>query len=229
LIPPTKVRASPARTSRGYPKASRKYFSLETKLERVYDGKWFAQASWVWSHDYGNYEGSVYSDIGQTDAGITQLFDQPGLVDGTFGDLPNDRRHVFKINGGYRWKEFLFTGNAYRQSGRAINALGVHPTDVFAKAYGASSYYDNGVLVPRGSRGRTPWVQNFDFSVKYTPKWANDKLTLGADLFNVFGANITTAVYERAQLSTGAADTRYKQTRTYLTPRYMRFSASYSY
>lgn len=213
----------------GYPPATRKYYALEFKLDRVFDGKWFAQGSYVWSHDYGNYEGSVYSDIGQTDAGITQLFDQPGLVDGTFGDLPNDRRHVFKINGGYKWKEFLFTANAYRMSGRAINALGPHPTDVFAKAYGASSYYDNGILVPRGSRGRTPWVQNVDFSVKYTPKWGNDKLTLGFDLFNVFGARTVTSVFERAQLSSGAPDTRYKQGRGFVTPRYARFSASYSY
>jgi len=223
----TKEKVTLPAASLGYPKATRKYFALELKLDRVFDGKWFVQGSYVLSHSYGNYEGSVYSDIGQADAGITQLFDQPGLVDGSFGDQPNDRRHQFKVNGGYKLKEFLFTGSATAQSGRPISALGLHPTDVYARAYGASSYYNNGILVPRGSRGRTPWVTNFDFGVKYTPKWAKNKVTFGMDVFNLLNADTTTAVYERAELSSGAVDNRYKATRSYLTPRYFRFSVSY--
>ena len=212
----------------GYPKATRKYYALEFKLDREFDGKWFAKSSYVWSHGYGNYEGSVYSDIGQTDAGLTQLFDQPGLADGTYGDQPNDRRHQFKINGGYQVaKEWLVTGSATSQSGRAISALGLHPTDVFARAYGASSYYNNGVLVPRGSRGRTPWVNTLDLGVKYKPKWGKDKISFGMDVFNVFNWSTTQAVYERAELSSGAVDTRYKATRSYQTPRYFRFSMTY--
>jgi hypothetical protein len=47
------------------------------------------------------------------------------------------------------------------------------------------------------------------------------------DVFNLLNADTTTAVYERAELSSGAVDNRYKATRSYLTPRYFRFSVSY--
>ena len=102
-------------------------------------------------------------------------------------------------------------------------------TDFFARQYGASSYYNHGILVPRGSRGRTPWVGNLDLAVKYTPKWAHDKLTLGLDVFNMLASNTVLAVWERAELGTGDDDTRYKRARTYTTPRYVRLSATYSY
>jgi hypothetical protein len=46
-------------------------------------------------------------------------------------------------------------------------------------------------------------------------------------VFNIFNWSTTQAVYERAELSSGAADTRYKATRSYQTPRYFRFSMTY--
>lgn len=214
----------------GYPKASRKYYALELKLERQFVDKWFANFSYVWAHLYGNYEGSVYSDIGQKDAGITQLFDQPGLVDGTYGDQPNDRRHTFKAWGGYQLtKEVLVSTNFSAQSGRPISALGLHPTDLFARAYGASSYYVGGVLSPRGSQGRTPWVYTFDLSAKYKPTWGRRKLSFGLDVFNVANWQTVTGVFERAETSAGAKEFRYKRARTLQTPRYVRVSASYDF
>lgn len=213
----------------GLPSAVRRYFSLAFKLDRVSDGKWFGQGSYVWSHSYGNYEGTVYSEIGQRE-GITSLFDQPGLTDGTFGDLPNDRRHVFKVNGGYQLaKHFLITGNASAQSGRPISGLGLHPTDAFARANGALSRYVGGVLFPRGAGGRTPWIKTFDLAAKYTPAWGREKVVFGVDVFNVFNFQTVTGVYERAELSSGAPDTRYRQARTFQTPRYVRFGVSYTY
>ena len=218
----------------GYPPGTRKYYALEFKLNRAFADKWAMQASYVWSHTYGNYEGSVYSDIGQADAGITQLFDQPGLVDGTYGNLPNDRRHVFKVNGNYSvTKELTLSSTYTAQSGRPINALGLHPlrpgntTDAYARAYGAASYYEGGVLVPRGSRGLTPWVYTWNMSAHYRPHWANDKVSFGVDVFNLFNTDAVTAVYEKAELSSGAKDTRYLSPRTYQAPRSFRFSVSY--
>ena len=218
----------------GYPPGSRKYYALEFKLNRAFSDKWAMQASYVWSHSYGNYEGSLYSDIGQSDSGITQLFDQPGLVDGTYGNLPNDKRHVFKLNGSYApTKELTVSTNFVAQSGRPENGLGLHPlragntTDAYARAYGASSMYIGGVLVPRGSVGTTPWVYTWSMSAHYRPHWANDKVSFGMDIFNILDQSAVTSVYERAELSSGAKDTRYLQPRTYQAPRSFRFSVSY--
>jgi hypothetical protein len=216
--------------SLGYPAATRKYYAAYFDLERSFANKWFAKFSYVWSHSYGNYEGSVYSDIGQADAGITQLFDQPGLVDGTYGPLPNDRRHTFKAFGAYQLtKELTFSANLSVQSGRAENGLGAHPTDLYARAYGASSYYVNGVLVPRGSLGRTPWVTQLDVALRYKPTWAKEKLTLGLDVFNLPNFSAVTAVFERSTSGATSKLAFFRQARSYQQPRYVRLSASYEY
>lgn len=217
--------------SLGYPKATRKYYAVQLELERSFAEKWFARFSYVWSQSYGNYEGSVYSDIGQTDAGITQLFDQPGLVDGTYGPQPNDRRHVFKAFGGYKLTNTLMlSGNLSVYSGRPINGLGLHPTDLFARAYGGSSYYVNGELAPRGSFGRTPWVTNLDLAARWKPSWGKDKLEFGVDVFNVLNRQSALAVFERSVAgSSGVALAFYHTDRTIQQPRYVRLTASYKY
>jgi hypothetical protein len=215
----------------GYPKATRKYYAVQLELERSYAEKWFGRFSYVWSQSYGNYEGSVYSDIGQTDAGITQLFDQPGLTDGSYGPQPNDRRHVFKAFGGYKVaKTLMLSGNFSLYSGRPINGLGLHPTDAYARVYGGSSYYVNGVLAPRGSFGRTPWVANLDLAARWKPSFGQDKLEFGVDVFNVLNRQSTTAVFERSVAgSTGTPLFFYHTDRSIQTPRYVRLTASYSY
>ena len=226
----TKEKVTLDAASLGYPKASRKYYAVQLELERKYADKWFANFSYVWTHSYGNYEGSVYSDIGQSDAGITQLFDQPGLVDGTYGNLPNDRRHTFKTFGAYQiTKELTLSGSFIYQSGRAISALGLHPTDVYARAYGAASMYRGGVLMPRGSSGTTPWTCNIDLGAKYKPTWGKNKISFGMDVFNVPNWQTTTGVREQSELSNGSPDNRYKKPRAIQTPRSVRFSMTLDY
>ena len=69
----------------GYPKVVRDYSGLTFSLTREFDGDWGASLSYTNSESVGNYEGTVKSDNGQDDAGITQDFDQPGLTDGSYG------------------------------------------------------------------------------------------------------------------------------------------------
>lgn len=72
-------------------------------LEKNWDNGLYARANYTWSNNYGNYEGMVRSDNGQDDAGITTLYDFAGLVEGAFGDLPNDRRHPIKLFGAWEF------------------------------------------------------------------------------------------------------------------------------
>lgn len=214
----------------GYPEAVRKYYAVEILLERLWDKKWYANFQYTWSQSYGNYEGWVRSDNGQDDAGITTLFDQPGLLDGAFGFLPNDKRHKIKIFGAYQiTDEVQIGGNILAQSGRAINAFGVHPTDAFAADYGAEAFYYQGKLTPRGSLGRTGWTYPMDISLKYRPKWAKDRLTLGVDVFNIFNQLEPTEVSEIAELDDGSLRQQFLSPVAFQTPRYWRFSAEYSY
>ncbi|MBP9901498.1 MAG: TonB-dependent receptor [Verrucomicrobia bacterium] len=213
-----------------YPEAVRKYYSVELLLERMWDKKWYANLQYTWSQSVGNYEGWVRSDNGQTDAGITTLFDQPGLLDGAYGNLPNDKRHKIKMFGAYALSSELQIGaNLLIQSGRPINAFGVHPTDVFAQAYGAEAFYQNGVLVPRGSVGTTPWTYTMDLSLTYKPKWGRDKLKFGLDIFNLTNEHNETEVDEIAELSDGSPRSQYLSPSSFQTPRYVRISAGFDF
>lgn len=126
----------------GYPLAERQYVAFELNYDRPFDGQFGMNLSYTWAHSWGNHEGYVQSDIGQDDAGITQNFDQPGMTDFSYGNLPNDRRHTIKGYGTYQLDNGLrFGAGIMWQSGRPKSCFGVHPTDVFAAAYGAFSFY----------------------------------------------------------------------------------------
>jgi len=214
----------------GYPLSSRKYYALELSAERLWDGKWYASFNYTWSHSYGNNEGVVRSDNGQDDASLTTLFDQPGLLDGGYGNLPNDRRHSLKLFGAYKLSdEFTIGANAAIKSGRPINAFGLHPTDLFAQAYGAESFFKDGKLVPRGSVGTTNWTQRLDLSLKYKPSFAKDRLTLGVDVFNILNASIATEVNELAEYDDGETRPDYLAPTVLQTPRYVRLSAEFAW
>ncbi len=217
-------------TQLGYPESSRKYYAGTVELERIYDGKWGAQMSYTWAHSYGNNEGFVRSDNDQTDAGLTTLFDQPGLLDGAYGNLPNDRRHSFKAFGVYKVApEWRLSSNFSLESGRAINAFGVHPTDAFAAAYGSESFYADGVLVPRGSKGTTAWVTRWDLGVEYKPKWGKDKIVLSMDIFNVLNLHSEVQVDEIYDEDDGSKSPSYGVPTRWQQPRYFRFSAEYAF
>ncbi len=99
---------------------------------------------YTWSRSEGNFEGAVKSDIVQADAGITQDFDFPALMDGADGYLPNDRRHVFKFYGSYQVTDALTAGwNASLASGRPMSAYGSGYFDQGANVFGSygDTYY----------------------------------------------------------------------------------------
>jgi hypothetical protein len=181
----------------GYPKSERTYKAAEIFFERSWDSVWFMNGSYTYSESEGNNEGFVRSDNGQDDAGLTTLFDQPGLMDGAYGNLPNDRPHTLKVWGGWKFApEWMVSANVLWQSGRPINCFGNHPTDEFAGGYGSESFYCNGELVPRGSAGRTPNIKQLDLGLEYRPLWASEKLWFKVDAYNVTGEQGVTEVNE---------------------------------
>ena len=171
----------------GFPEAKRKYYAVSVGLEKSWDGEFYLNANYTWSHSYGNIEGYVRSDNGQDDAGLTTLYDFPGLMDGADGNLPQDRRHSVKVAGTWEFAPGWQAGGYLSwQSGRPRNAFGVHPTSNFAFFYGDESYYDAGVLTPRGSLGETPDIFNLDVSLKYIKDFERGRFTARVDVFNIF-------------------------------------------
>lgn len=219
-----------------YPESIRKYAAVDVTFEKAWDGVWLLNAAYTWSHSWGNNEGYVRSDNGQDDAGLTTLFDQPGLLDGAYGNLPNDRRHSIKVFGSYQVTDSLNLGiNAQWQSGRPKNAFGFHPTDEFAREYGSESFFANGELVPRGSLGTTDSVLNIDVTASYYIQLSDDySLTLRADVFNVLNSDTVTEVDEiydndSADYVEGgpqAYNPGFGLPTNWQTPRFVRLSAS---
>ena len=214
----------------GFPEPIRKYHAVNFTLEKNWSNGLYARANYTWSHSYGNYEGMVRSDNGQDDAGITTLYDFAGLVEGAYGDLPNDRRHSIKLFGAYEfspgWQASL-TG--WYNSGRPVNAFGVHPTDPYAALYGAESFFAQGVFSPRASRGRTPGIKNIDLGVKYERDFGPNTLTFRADIFNVFNWGKMTEVRETFDEESGVASPTYGLPFQFQSPRAVRLGMTWDF
>tara|TARA_B100001778_G_scaffold31365_1_gene22754 strand:- start:46613 stop:49561 length:2949 start_codon:yes stop_codon:yes gene_type:complete len=223
----------------GYPEAIRKYAAVDVTVDRAWDEEWMMSFTYTWSHSWGNNEGAVRSDNDQTDAGLTTNFDQPGLLDGAYGNLPNDRRHAVKITGAYQvFENFTLGANFRWTSGRPLNSFGFHPTDVFASLYQAESFVKDGELVTRGSQGTTPNTWNLDLSAKYLIELEQADVALRADIFNVFNNDEATQLNEVYGMFAGYTDAggyageynpSYGLPTSFQTPRYVRFSVEVNF
>ena len=216
----------------GFDKATRKYYAVELFFERMWDKKWNLQGSYTWSHSYGNTEGWVKSDNGQDDAGLTSAFDAIGLMANGAGDLPNDRRHQFKLFGSYAiTKELSVGANTRLTSGRPRNKLGYYPYDLdpIAYGYGAEAFWTGGLggkANPRGSAGRGAWTFTADLSLSYKPTWGKGHLNFGLDVFNVLNRHGVTEVVEQAELDEDYANPRFGLAKSWQAPRSVRLSVA---
>jgi outer membrane receptor protein involved in Fe transport len=214
----------------GYPEGTRDYYAVELTFKRRFADNWTVQGSYTWSHLYGNYEGYVNSEIGQDDAGITQSFDFAGLMDHSSGDLPQDRRHNLKVFGAYAWDFGLQIGaNLFYNSGRPVNSLGVHPTDDFAAAYGAFSFYTDGVPKPRGCCGTTDDIYGLDTMFKYDFGVGGVDMNVRLDIFNLFDTSQVTEVNEFGEQDSGDLNPSYGFARFYQRPRTVRFGVGLTF
>ena len=235
------------------PKPKRTYNALEFTLERQWDKKWSAQMSYVLSQSKGNTEGYVKSDNGQDDAGITQDFDHPGLMEGAEGYLPNDRRHVLKFNGSYAVSDqFRVGATLVVSSGRPKNCFGNYPEIVRdgagnpivpapyapgplerddSDAYGAASFYCNAKLNSRGSVGRLPWTHDLGLQVVYTPSQVKG-LKLSVDVLNALNRRGVRAIDEVGELdAVGSVNPTYQRPvlSSLQAARSVRFTAAYEF
>jgi hypothetical protein len=237
------------------PAFGRKYQALEIFFERFKSDNWYLQGSYTYARSKGTSEGYVNSTLVQTDAGITQDFDFKPFTDGTYGYLPNDRRHTLKVFGVYEFSdEWSASGNLLIQSGSPKSCYGFIPLDdpslndsdvnnpvydyYVANHWAGNSFYckdasGNPVLGHRGDRGRTSWITTLDAGVAYRPNWGNKKLTFELKLFNMLNAQRVTKYNEFSELgSTNVeqyADPDYGNIVNYQAPRSGQFTVRYEF
>lgn len=220
----------------GLDKAEREYEAIVLELAGR-TGDVSVNFNYTWSRNFGNVEGYVKSDIAQTDAGITQDFDFPELMDGAYGYLPNDRRHQFKLNSAWQVNDnWIVSGNFRLESGRPLNAFGrSHPNfEGEGVPYGDTFYTynpdtDTYTMVGRGRYGRTPWIATLDMGVRYTTDVSIGQLSFYADVFNILDAQGVVRVNELAETEQGSPNSDFMLPNAYQPGRSVRLGAEFKF
>jgi outer membrane receptor protein involved in Fe transport len=191
--------------------AVHKYNAIEVTLNRR-AANWSALASYRYSRLRGNFEGFFRDDNGQSDPGISSLYDFPTndpsytsigvtqfgytgdirFLGATNGILPLDRPNQIKLYGNYTFNTGFNVG------------LGLQMTDGKPLApFAANPNYQSDGEIPEAARGsgiqtvdgfktRTPFESQIDLHASYAlPMGGTRKLTFLADVFNLFNQRRT--------------------------------------
>jgi hypothetical protein len=204
------------------------YKAIEFTADRRFAENWMLTASYRYSRLRGTYEGFFREDNGQSDPGLTSLYDFPTndpsytaigvprfgyqgdvrfLGELGKGPLPLDRPHDFKVAGNYTFNMGLNLGARFTATtGKPLTALAANPV-----------YISGGEipLTPRGEgfetidgfRDRTPFEHQVDVQASYGFNMLNERrLTLFADVFNLFNQTRTLDYDNWTELSPGVAN-----------------------
>ncbi|SEK75879.1 Carboxypeptidase regulatory-like domain-containing protein [Pseudoxanthomonas sp. GM95] len=211
--------------------AKRSYVGVDLFLEHPFDNNWYARVDYTWSHSYGNTEGQVKSDIGQTDVSKTQDWDAAALMYYAGGDLANDRRHQLKAFGAYQFTpEWMASATLKVASGMPKSCLGYFGTDESDPiSYGSSYHYCGGSPSRPGDAGRLPWTTIVDLGLTYRPAFADHKLAFGLQVFNALNQRKPVQIDATYETDPYTVSNTYGIGTYYTQPRYVRLSASYDF
>ncbi|MGY3039798.1 outer membrane receptor protein involved in Fe transport [Rhodanobacter sp. TND4EL1] len=216
----------------GFPKATRKYYSLEAYLEHPFDGKWQGKIDYVFSKSYGSTEGPVESSIGQggSSGSITTQWDFGSMMQYANGLQANNRKHVLKAYGSYQIApEWMISGILTLASGTPAMCLGyLGPNEITGDGYANYYHWCGGKPAPGGSTGNTPWVHQLNLSGEYRPLWAGKKLAFQLQVHNVFNEQNATQLYPNfGKLSSPSIN--YRRAEYTEAPRYVQVGVTYDW
>lgn len=188
----------------GFANPRRHYQSFEIEMNKNFSHNFLLRANYRFAKLYGNYEGLYRNDNGQSDPGVSSLFDFTqgilGELGGQFtpGYLNTDRRQVGNLYGSYVVpKSFLknLTGGIGIRgaSGTPITNLGAHPV------------YDNSGEIPiggRGGLGRIASNYTLDLHADFPINFSDTKrLKLTWDTFNVTNSRSLASIDQDSALN----------------------------
>jgi hypothetical protein len=188
------------------------YNAVEFTADKRFANHWALQASYRYSRLRGTYEGFFRDDNGQSDPGITSLFDFPtndpsytsiGVPQFGFsgdvrflgalgeGPLPLDRPHQIKAFGSYSFDRGLNVGVGFLlTSGKPLTALAANPVydspgEIPTTVRGAGFQTVDGLLT------RTPWQYDTSVHADYRLRLSERQhVIVLADIFNLFNRQI---------------------------------------
>jgi hypothetical protein len=205
----------------GFPDPVHKYRAVEIELNKRFSNHWQLLANYRISKVTGNFEGHFRNDNGQTDPGISSLFDFTAGSFNLLGDqftpgvLNTDRRHIINVYGSY---EFSKAHGFKKLDGLNIGPAIHFETGVPISQFYAHPAYLNAGEIPvggRGSLGRTSPYLRMDMHVNY-PWHISERVRLNfvADFFNVFNSRGVRLPDQNVQTTVGQVNP------DFLTPRF---------
>jgi carboxypeptidase family protein len=211
----------------GFPDPVRLYKAVEIELNKRFSNGWQLLSNWRIASLKGNFEGHFRNDNGQTDPGISSLFD---FTQGDFnllgdqfavGPLNTDRRHIVNI-----YANYLIGGakNLYLKRLSGLNTgLGVHmETGVPVSEFLAHPVYLNAGEIPvggRGKLGRTPFFAQFDLHFDYPWKISERaRMSFVANFFNVTNSRRIRAITQFRESTAGQPNPDFKNPASYRNP-----------
>ncbi len=213
-------------------KAKREYVAVDLFIEHPMSERWYARLDYTWSRSFGNTEGQVKSDIGQDDVSKTQDWDAVSLMEYAGGYLANDRRHQLKAFGAYQINDEWMASSTVRvMSGMPKSCLGYYGSDQSdpAHGYGSAYHYCNGEPSRPGDAGRQPWTAQLDMGVMYRPAFADNRLGLGLNVFNVLNQRRQLQSTAKYQTGPDTVSNLYGMGSHFTPPRTVRLTASYDF
>lgn len=220
----------------GFPDPVHIYKAVEIELNKRFSDNWQLLSNWRIASLKGNYEGHLRNDNGQTDPGISSLFD---FVAGEFnllgdqfavGPLNTDRRHVVNIYGSY-----AFSKTSAAPSLNGLNlGLGFHAeSGLPISEFLAHPGYLNAGEIPvggRGKLGRTAFYNRFDAHADYGWKVSETyTLKFVGDFFNVFNTRPIRQPQEFKETSAGVPNVDFLQPRSFYAPFNMRLGVRFEF
>ncbi|HYK91632.1 MAG TPA: carboxypeptidase regulatory-like domain-containing protein [Acidobacteriota bacterium] len=215
------------------------YRAVEIEVNKRFSNNWQMLANWRIGSLHGNYEGHYRNDNGQTDPGISSLFDFTqgdfGLLGDQFavGPLNTDRRHVVNVYTNYalttsvlpdRWRFLngLNLGTGFHiESGLPMSNLAAHPV------------YLNAGEVPLGGRGvlgRTPSDLRIDLHADF-PMKISERVKVGfiADVFNITNAQTLRTINQFSESAFQQPNPDFKQPTSWYNPISVRLGMKLSF
>ncbi len=175
------------------PGAKRDYDGIEITLDKRFSNNWSMNASYV----YAKSRGLIGTDFDDSWSG-QGYFDSPNWHINAIGNFPSERRNQIKFQVLYRAPlginiaayYRLLGGNRYTRTIRSGD-LGLNLNDGNVSIFAEK----------RGTR-KNPDLSILDMHLEKMFKIGKIRLSLFADVFNVFNANMATNIYEISSIST---------------------------
>ncbi len=221
----------------GFANPTRKYQEFVVEYARNMKNNWQARANFRYARLYGNYEGFFRNDNGQSDPGISSLFDFTNGAINLLGDqttpglLNTDRRMVANVDVSYMINDKTPAFHGVKGLNIGTNFRGM--SGIPMSAFMSHPIYLNTGEVPvggRGTKGVTPSRRQVDLHADYPVKIHESMaIKLAFDAFNVTNSKFVANRNQNLDTSPGVSNPDYNKVSSYQAPFYARASVRFEF